>query len=84
LRTLARPFPPNPADPDYRTKMLEDQIKRTEENNRRMVEAAAPHLTAKQLTAYREQMEQQAAMNRIQMKLQIEQQRLQSQTQPKQ
>jgi hypothetical protein len=81
MRTMARAMPANPADPDYRTKAMEESLKRTEENNRRLVDTAAPHMTARQLAAYREQMEQQAAMSRISMKLQIEQQRLQSQSQ---
>lgn len=67
----------NPADPEYRTRMLEDSFKRTEENNRRMLEAAAPHLSAKQLAAAREQMEQQAAMSRISLRMQLERERLQ-------
>ena len=62
--------------------MMEETLKRMEENNRRSVEAAAPHLSAKQLAAYKEQMEQQTAMNRITLKMQIEQQRLQAQPQP--
>jgi hypothetical protein len=71
----------NPTDPEYRAKMMEDALKRTEENNRRLVEAAAPHLNAKQLAAFREQMEQQTAMNRISQRMQIERERLQNQQQ---
>jgi hypothetical protein len=80
-RTVSR-TPVNPADPDARAKLLEEQLKRTEDNNRRLVEAAAPHMSASQLAAYRNQMEQQAAMSRITMKMSLEQQRLQSQPQP--
>jgi hypothetical protein len=84
-RTMPR-TPVNPADPDARVKLLEEQLKRTEDNNRRLVEAAAPHMSASQLAAYRNQMEQQAAMSRITMRMSLEQQRLQSQpqTQPQQ
>jgi hypothetical protein len=80
-RLMPRTAPVNPADPDARAKMLEENLKRTEDNNRRLVEAAAPHISAKQLAAYRDQMEQQTATSRIVMRMQIEQQRLQSQTQ---
>jgi hypothetical protein len=78
-RLMPRTAPVNPADSDARTKMLEENLKRNEENNRRLVEVAAPHMSAKQLATYRAQMEQQNAMLRISMKLQIEQQRLQAQ-----
>jgi hypothetical protein len=83
MRTMARTVPINPADPDARVKMMEENFKRTEENNRRMVEVAAAHMSSKQLATYKEQMDQQLAMNRISLKMQIEQQRLQSQAQPK-
>jgi hypothetical protein len=83
-RAMTRTAPINPADPDSRVKMMEESLKRTEDNNRRMVEAATPHMSAKQLAAYRDQMEQQTAMSRITMRMQIEQLRLQAQSQPKQ
>ncbi|MEO8313914.1 MAG: hypothetical protein ABI645_03875 [Pseudomonadota bacterium] len=81
-QTMARPAG-NPTDPDYRAKMMEESLKRTEENNLRTVEAAAPHLSAKQLAALREQMEQQTAMTRISMRMQAEQERLRTQSQQK-
>jgi hypothetical protein len=79
---MATPEPgrANPVDLDARTKMMEENLKRTEDNNRRTIEAVAPHMSAKQLAVYREQLEQQAAMNRISIKMQIEQQRLQGQS----
>jgi hypothetical protein len=82
-RTMPRSVPVNAADPDYRARSLEESLKRTEENNRRLLEAVAPHMTAKQLATYREQMELQAASNRASTQLQIRQQRLQSQLQQK-
>jgi hypothetical protein len=83
-RTTPPTVPVNPTDPDARAKMMEEMFKRSEDNNRRLVEAAAPHMNAAQLAAYRSQIEQQAAMNRISLKMQIEQQRLQPQPQPRQ
>lgn len=77
----ARSQPINPADPDARARALEETMKRTEENNRRTLEAAAPHLNARQLAALREQNEQQAAMLRISMQMQAERERLQPQGQ---
>ncbi len=80
----ARPAGLNPADPDFQAKMMEDSLKRNEENNRRMIEAASPHISAKQVAALREQMEQQAAMTRISLKMQIERDRLRAQQQQQQ
>jgi hypothetical protein len=79
----ARPVGLNPADPEYRTKMLDDQLRRQEENNRRTIEAVSPHMNAKQVAALREQMEQSAASLRISMRMQIERERVQAQTQQK-
>jgi hypothetical protein len=83
-RAMPRTAPVNPTDLDARAKMLEESLKRNEDNNRRMINVVAPHMSAPQLAAYRNQVEQQAAMNRISMKMQIEQQRLQAQSQPQQ
>jgi hypothetical protein len=69
----------NPNDPDFRVKMMEESMKRSEENNRRMLDAAAPHVSARQLAALREQFDQQASMSRISMRMQMERERLQSQ-----
>jgi hypothetical protein len=80
--TAPGPAAAAPMDPDTRIKMMEESLKRMEDNNRRTIEAVAPHMSARQLAAYREQLEQQAAMNRISIKMQIEQQRLQAQPQP--
>lgn len=58
--------PPDPgADARTRTaQLLEDSNRRTEENNRNVLEAVAPHVNAKQLAAIREQFEQQNAQRR--------------------
>jgi hypothetical protein len=81
-QSMARTPPPNPADPDYRAKMQEYTLKRVEDDNRRLLEVAAPHLNARQLAAYREQMEQQSTMNRMSMLMELERARLQPQPQP--
>jgi hypothetical protein len=57
--------------------MLEESLKRNEDNNRRMLEAAAPGLNARQLAALREQFEADAVMQRTTMRMVIERQRLQ-------
>jgi hypothetical protein len=80
--TAPAPAAVTPVDLDTRIKMMEESLKRTEDNNRRTIEAVAPHMSARQLATYRKQLEQQAAMNRISIKMQIEQQRLQAQPQP--
>jgi hypothetical protein len=80
---MARPVALNPSDPDYRAKMLDDQLKRQEENNRRTIEAVSPHMNAKQVAALRDQMEQSAASLRLSMRMQIERERVQAQTQQK-
>ncbi len=71
----------NQNDPDFRAQAQEEALKRNEENSRRMLDAAAPSLTAKQLAALREQMEQQAAMTRIVSRMQMERDREQQQAQ---
>jgi hypothetical protein len=69
----------NPSDPNFRAQLQEEMRKRSEENNRRMIDAAAPHVNAKQLAALKDQFEQQAAMSRISSRMQIERDRLQQQ-----
>jgi hypothetical protein len=80
-RIPAREFP-NPHDPDYRAKMLEQQAKSTEEDNRRIVDAAAPVVSTRQLAVLRDLLQQQADMSGISMRLHLERERLQSQQQP--
>lgn len=83
-RTLAQAPRPNATDPESRVKALEDNLKRSEESSRQLLDAIAPHLTASQLAAYRKQMEDQATANRASVQLQIQQQRLQSRLQAQQ
>jgi hypothetical protein len=78
--SMARALP-NPTDPDSRARMMEESLKRTEENNRRIVDVAAPHLSPRQAAAVREQLEQQTAMLRISMQMAAERERLQPQGQ---
>lgn len=71
----------NQNDPGLRAQLQEELLKRNEDNNRRMLDAAAPYMNARQLAALREQMEQQAAMSRISSRMQMERSRMQPQAQ---
>jgi hypothetical protein len=75
-QTLARNLG-NPSDPEFRTRLQEESMKRQEESNRRILEAAAPTLSTKQLAALREQFEQDDAMRRASSRLQRERERMQ-------
>lgn len=61
IRALASP---NAAERQSPQQMQEAFLNRQTDNNRRILEAAAPHLNAQQLAALRNQFEQQDAMNR--------------------
>ncbi len=63
-RFISRPPPGDPAAPGYRTLMMEESMKRAEENNRRNLEAAAPYIDATQLAVLREEMDRLTSMNR--------------------
>jgi hypothetical protein len=80
-RIAARDFP-SPDDPAYRAKMLEQQAKSTTEDNRRIVDAAAPVVSTRQLAVLRDLLEQQAEMSEVSLRLHLERRRLQSQQQP--
>lgn len=74
-RSTPRPPSGNPADPGYRAQMMEESLKRAEENNRRNLEAAAPYISATQLAALREQMERQTSLTRAMLRAQMERER---------
>ncbi|MEO6080620.1 MAG: hypothetical protein ABIQ86_12680 [Steroidobacteraceae bacterium] len=60
----------NRADPQAVAQLQEEAMKRQEQSNRRILEAAASSLNPRQLDALREQYEMQAAMNRASSRLQ--------------
>jgi hypothetical protein len=64
--------PASRADPQTQARLQEENLRRQAESNRRLVDAMAPHLNAKQLELYRTQVDQQLAMNRISSRLQRE------------
>jgi hypothetical protein len=57
-------LPGNPADPGYREQMTKESLKRTEENNHRILEVAALHLNATQLATLRKQLQRQTSVSR--------------------
>lgn len=60
----SRAPPGNPDDPEYRAQMREESLKRTEENNRRMLEVATPYIDPTQLATLRDQIERQTSVSR--------------------
>lgn len=74
LQALQRnPAPNNPATAAQTREM---QLKRTEESNRMLLEAAERHLTPAQLAIYRAQLEVQVAQLRASMRVQQERERV--------
>jgi hypothetical protein len=63
-RSLPRTPPGNPEDPAYRARMMEELSSRTEENNRRTLDAVARHIDADQLAVLRNQLERQTGLIR--------------------
>jgi hypothetical protein len=71
-------LPRNPAsnNPAAAAQMREQQLKRTEESNRVLLEAAERHLAPAQLAIYRAQLEAQVAQVRASMRVQQERERV--------
>jgi hypothetical protein len=65
-----------PPDSQAAMQMREQQLKRTEESNRMLLEAAGRHLTPPQLEIYRAQLEAQIAQTRAAMRVQQERERV--------
>ncbi len=68
MQTLMRDI--GPADAQNQARLQEMFLKRQEESNRRILEAAAPHLNAQQLAALRANFETQDAMRRASNRIQ--------------
>lgn len=72
----ALPRNPGPANSQAAMQMREQQLKRAEESNRILLEAAGRHLTPPQLEIYRSQLEAQLAQSRAGLRVQQERERV--------
>lgn len=72
----ALPRNPGPGSSQGAMQMREQQLKRAEESNRVMLEAAGRHLTPSQLEIYRAQLEAQIAQSRAGLRVQQERERV--------
>ncbi len=70
-RQVARPAASGPRD---QLAMMEDSLQRTEENNRRTLDAASSYLNSEQLDAFRKMQNQNLAMSRAVLRAQRAQQ----------
>jgi hypothetical protein len=72
----ALPRNPSPPDSAAAAQQREQQLKRAEESNRMLLEAAERHLTPAQLAIYRSQLEAQMAQARASIRVQQERERV--------
>lgn len=72
LRAGPQQGPGSQMDPQTQARLLEENFRRQAESNRRLIDAMAPHLTARQLELYRSQLDNQLTVNRISSRLQRE------------
>jgi hypothetical protein len=64
-RELAAVGPGAQRDPQTQARLLEESFRRQADSNRRLLDIAAAHLTARQLELYRSQLESQLTVNRV-------------------
>jgi hypothetical protein len=64
------------ANPQDQVRLMEDQLNRQEESNRRMLGLMAPHLAPEQLETLRAQFESQTALTRASLRLRRERDRV--------
>lgn len=72
LRATLAQNPGGQPDPQTQARLQEENYRRQVESNRRLLDIASAHLTARQLELYRSQLESQLTVNRISSRMQRE------------